>query len=140
MNIELEFDKELRALREAVKTIPANKWNEGLDDYLRPVRLYYHIFIGLEWFINEKDPEEHKRTRRYNLNWMGPVDEMPDQITALKDIDWLEEQIKTWLTTTAIPEDTKITKAVYFLRHTRHHFGELSAVMRLLGVERPKWE
>lgn len=140
MNIESEFGKELKALRQAVKAIPSDKWREGPDDYLIPVRLYYHTVLGLEWLPNEKDPEEHKRTRRYNLNWLGPVGPMPDQATALLDIDWLAGHIKNWLATTAMPEDEKLSKAVYFLRHTRYHLGELSAVMRLLGVERPEWQ
>ncbi|MFB3895040.1 MAG: hypothetical protein ACE14V_01940 [bacterium] len=140
MNIEPMFEKELKALREAVTLIPADKWKQGLNEYLIPARLYYHIFIGLEWFINTKDPEEHKRTRKYNLNWMDTVDPMPDQPTALKDIDWLEDRIKDRIATAAQSGEDLSSKAVYFVRHTRHHFGELAAVMRLLGIKRPKWE
>ena len=46
MDIGSEFRKELDALRQAIRTIPADKWRDGLDDYLIPVRLYYHIVLG----------------------------------------------------------------------------------------------
>jgi hypothetical protein len=140
MDIASEYAKELKALRQAVRAIPSEHWKEGLDDYLIPARLYYHIILCLEWLPNEKDAEEHKRTRRFNLNWLGSVGAMPDQDTALKDIDWMETHIRNWLATTTLPKDEVIARAVYFLRHTRHHLGELSATMRLLGVARPAWE
>lgn len=142
MDINAEFATELRMLRQAVEAIPESKWREPIDDYLIPVRLYYHIFLGLEWLTScfARDPEEHKRTRRYGMNWLGAVDEMPDQATALRDLAWIEEEIAKWSETVCRPREEKEAKALYFLRHTRQHLGELFATMRLLGVERPKWE
>lgn len=81
----------------------ADSWRQGRSDYLIPVRIAYHTIVGLEWFVTELPPDEHKKTRRYTLNWMGPVDDMPSWEEMRQDIAWIER--RTFYGGMAVPPD-----------------------------------
>lgn len=144
---ELAFLASLQMLTEGIEKIPDHLWRqEHSDDYLIPVRITYHIFLGLEWFVSTVPPEEHRKTRRYNLDWTGPVDAMPDRQEMLADLEWMTGRIHEWFAAwmqeaaEGVDSSPRMEKALYFLRHTQHHLGEFCAVARLLQQERPAWK
>jgi hypothetical protein len=101
--------------------------------------------VGLEWFSSTLPEDEHRRTRRYNLDWKGPLDVMPDRQPLLDDLAWVKERIYQWFAdwrqeaAEGADGAFRLKKALYFLRHTQHHLGELCATARILDIERPSW-
>ncbi|MHB9134702.1 MAG: hypothetical protein ACYDBB_26825 [Armatimonadota bacterium] len=143
--VKLSFLSSMQMLEDGIRKIPDSYWRQGSDDHLIPVRIAYHTFIGLEWLVTNLPEEEHRRTRRYNLNWQGPVADMPDRQVMLDDLAWMTGRIDDWFAAwereaaEGVDTTRRLKKALYFLRHTQHHIGEFSAAARLLGQERPAW-
>ncbi len=141
----IAFDHTLQMFEDGIQKIPDECWRQGCSDFLIPVRIAYHIMIGLEWFVTVLPEEEHRKTRRYNLNWEGPVQEMPDRQLLLDDLAWIKGRIAQWFADwdqeVAEGKDHtfRLGKALYFMRHTQHHIGEFSAIARLLDLEGPAW-
>jgi hypothetical protein len=143
--IKSAFTETLQMFEDGIRKMPDNSWRRGTGDFLIPARIAYHIMIGLEWFVTSLPEDEHRRTRRYNLNWKGPVKDMPDRQVMLNDLAWMKGRIFDWFSnweresSDSKDRPSTIGKALYFLRHTQHHIGEYSATARLLDVERPTW-
>ena len=63
----------------------------------------------------------------------------------------MKAEVATWLATlddAALLKETSpgdwrgnclLDLAMYLLRHSQHHLGELNAELRRRGIERPKW-
>jgi hypothetical protein len=140
------YEDTMRMLEDGIRKVNDDVWKSGSDDYLVPVRISYHAMMGLEWLVNELPEEEHKLTRRYNLNWEGPVEPMPGRTEMLWDLEWLRGKVRGWFSTwemanpDSVAFQTRYKKALYYLRHTQHLVGEFSIVSRLLHVESPEWK
>jgi hypothetical protein len=132
-------------LEDGLRKIPDSHWRQGQNDHLIPVRIAYHIMIGLEWFVTTLPENEHRKTRRYNLDWKGPVEPMPERYLMLEDLSWINKRIVDWFAewrqreSEEARDGKQLKKALYFLRHTQHHLGEFCATARLLNLERPAW-
>ena len=139
------FSQTLRMLEDGVQKIPDSHWRQGHGDHLIPVRIAYHIMIGLEWFVTILPEKEHRKTRRYNLDWKGPVGPMPERRLMLEDLSWINKRIVDWFAewgrkaSEGANDSRQLKKALYFLRHTQHHIGEFCATARLLNLERAAW-
>jgi len=141
---KIAFDRTLRMFEDGIQKIPDAHWRRGVGDFLIPVRIAYHIMIGLEWFVTALPEEEHRRMRRYNLDWEGPVDDMPDRQVLLDDLAWMKGRIARWFADWERESEGEARtfrqgQALYFVRHTQHHVGEFAAVARLLDLEGPAW-
>lgn len=143
--IQRAFIASIQMLEDGIHKIPDSRWRHGDQEYLVPVRIAYHIIMGLEWLVSTLPPEEHLRMRRFQLGDTA-IDEMPDRQALLAEITWVtgrvEEWFFAWSCEVADGMDTtfRLKKALYFLRHTQHHIGEFSATARLMQLERPDWE
>lgn len=139
------FGQTLCMLEDGVRKVPDEHWRQGNGDFLIPVRIVYHIMIGLEWFVAELPEDQHRKTRRYNLDWKGSIDEMPDRPGMLDDLGWIGKRIDDWFakwraeSVEGAASSFRLRRALYFLRHTQHHVGEFCAMARVLGLERPAW-
>ncbi len=133
-------------LEDGIRKIPDDQWRSGPDDYLIPARIAYHIFKGLEWLTNALPREEFLRTRKYQLDWLGPVDPLPSRDELLADLPSLQAKVMSWLDEAnkrdlSGPEGQElVSKALYFLRHTQHHIGEYSIIARLIHCDSPEWK
>jgi hypothetical protein len=134
----IAFNHTLRMFEDGIRKVPDEYWRQGISDFLIPVRIAYHIMIGLEWFVTPLSEDEHRKTRRYNLNWEGAVVDMPDRRLMLDDLAWMKERIAEWFAE-GEPRMSRFGKALYFMRHTQHHIGEFSAIARLLDLDGPSW-
>ncbi len=147
--IEHAYLMSIRMLEDGINKVPDAQWRDGVEEHLVPVRIAYHILMGLEWLISTVPPEEHLRTRRFQLqharHGLAPLDTLPDRQTLLDHLVWMTDRVREWCADwdqQAAGQDSafRLRKALYFLRHTQHHLGEFSAAVRLLGLERPAWE
>ncbi|RPJ36438.1 MAG: hypothetical protein EHM21_19205 [Chloroflexi bacterium] len=139
------YESSLGMLEDGIRKISEEAWRSGTDDYLIPVRIAYHMLKGLEWLVNELPADEFKRTRRFNLDWLGPVDGMPGREAMLVEAQWTREQIQAWMgrweqiDPSSAESCQKLEKALYLLRHTQHHIGEFSIIAHLAHCESPEW-
>ena len=138
-------------LRDTVRACPDDQWKAG-GEYLTPVRLAYHIIMAAERYVSALPAEEHKKVRRYGLNWLGPVDQMPERSELLADVTWIESAVESWIDdrgdngllepgdlfphTGALALDTML----YLLRHSQLHIGEMIAELRIRGHYRDVWK
>jgi hypothetical protein len=139
------FGQTVEMFEDGVRNTTDLCWRNGFSNFLVPVRIAYHIMIGLEWFVSSLPEQEHRKARRLNLNWKGPVEALPDRRALLEDLAWMNDRITEWFSdwkrtfTRGGDCSYQLKKALYFLRHTQHHIGEYSATARLLDLERPRW-
>lgn len=136
------YEDVLWMLEDGIRKTPDERWRSGVDEYLVPARIAYHIVKSLEFLTNELPGVEFLRTRRFKLDWLGAVDAMPDRAALLLDLDWVRERIMTWLPKADIetPESAqRVQKALYYLRHSQHHVGEYGIIARLAGFSEPQW-
>jgi hypothetical protein len=70
------FASTLEMLKDSIDKLSDDEWRSRTDDCFVPIRIACHIIVGLEWLVTDLPPEKHKKARRYNLNWLGPVEEM----------------------------------------------------------------
>lgn len=94
--LESAYESTFQMLTDGIEKMPDDACCRGADQYLITVRIAYHTIIGLEWLATELRPEEHKHTRRYDLNWMGSVDEMRSRGEMLQDIQWIRGRMDRW--------------------------------------------
>ncbi len=137
------YEDALWMLEDGVRKMPVERWRSGYDDYLIPIRIAYHIIKGLEWLTNDLPREEFLKTRRYNLDWLGLVDSMPDQPALLEDLHWIRTRVMNWLSQgdAQNPEgQARVEKALYHLRHVQHHVGEYGVIARLVQFTEPEWK
>lgn len=144
--LRMAYSATIQMLKDGIGKIADEYWRQGTIEYLVPVRLAYHIIAGLEWLVTILPPEEHRKTRRYGLDWQGPVDKMPSRQEMLQDVEWIAERIDEWFdqwvqdANDETRNQDRLGRAIHFLRHTQHHLGEFGAAARLLGQERAKWK
>jgi hypothetical protein len=140
MNTELckAYEDTCWMLEDGIRKISDAGWRTGPDDYLVPVRIAYHLLKSFEWLVNELPREEFLATRKYKLDWLGPVEPMPSREEMLAELTGLQRKVLAWLEKAVEPE--KIERALYILRHTQHHIGELSIIARLIHCESPEWK
>ena len=136
----------IEMLEDGIAKIPDHQWRNGTEAHLVPVRIAYHIIMGLEWFVTTLPAKEHIERRRYKLDESALVNELPDRKVLLEDLAWVTDRIQDWFSqwsreaTDGKGNAARMEKALYFLRHTQHHVGEFSTAARLLGQEHPTWK
>ena len=89
-SLKEQFSRNWDMLRAASRARPEAQWKIGDDDYLKPVRLAYHIIMAAERYVSSLVSEEYMKTRRYGLDWLGSIEFMPEKEQMLTDIDWME--------------------------------------------------
>jgi len=133
-------------LEDGIRKMSDDGWRTGPDDYLVPARIAYHLLKSFEWLTNELPREEFLATRKYKLDWLGPVEPMPSREEMLAQLPGLQSKVMDWLVeagqlAASDPlAQQKTEKALYFLRHTQHHIGEFSIIARLIYCESPEWK
>jgi hypothetical protein len=136
------YQDALDMLEDGIRKTPAERWRNGYDDYLSPARIAYHILKGLEWLTNELPREEFLRNRRFSLDWLGPMEAMPEPAALLEDLGRARARVEIWLTVHVVEGQAGAQtreKALYHLRHMQHHVGEYGVIARLGGYPEPEW-
>ena len=147
-----QFHRQWGSLRDSVNAIPDAEWKAGEIVPLVPARLLHHILGGTEVYARSTSYEDYVAHRRFGADWQkAPEEELPDRPTALRCIDELEKSVDQWLdalgdaglleTDEGFPwtGTRKLGRAVYLLRHTQNHIGDMNAELRRRGVPRGAW-
>jgi hypothetical protein len=148
-----QFRRQWVALRGLMSSLPEGQWRSGELAHLVPARLLYHILSGTEVYARSTSYEEYKASQRFPQDWQfAPVEALPDEHAALGHIGHMESQVEEWLESLGDeglmgPDPgfpwtgtNKLGRALYLLRHSQNHIGELNSELRRRGLPRGKWE
>jgi len=142
-----QYDRVWEMLRDAISQLSDEQWRTSDCEWLAPIRLAYHLVETAE-FYRFDDPQEATEP----LNWdEGPTEALPSQAELLAYLDRVQSMVREWLTAGGEgewlrPDDkyewtggTRLDRAVYSLRHSQHHVGQINAELRRKGLRRGKW-
>jgi len=146
-----QFRRQWTTMREILANVPDAEWTSG-DGARVPARLLYHILGGTETYARSTSYEEFLATRRFPGDWdVVPLQQLPDRTTAAAQVRDMEAQVNSWLDQlgdSGLMEadpgfpwagTRKLGRAVYLLRHTQNHLGELNAELSKRGVQVGRW-
>jgi hypothetical protein len=136
-------------LRIAIDRVPGKEWRKGDSRYQRPVSLVLHLLQSID-FYSARTRGDNSGDPLYLINWQGPdSSRLPDKQTTLKYLKLCEERLANFLATADFEADeeffpwtgsTVLSRAVYCLRHSQHHFAHLTMVMDNKGLNPPDWQ
>jgi hypothetical protein len=149
-SLKEQFDRGWRMVGATVWETPEDVWRTGGRDYLCPARLAYHIAETVEFYLSEQD--EFPFGRRFGGDWEQlPPERLPSREQAAAYLAEVRRQATDWLVRhddAALlgPNErhrwcgpTLLDLALYVLRHTLHHHGEMNALSVLAGTDTDNW-
>jgi hypothetical protein len=147
-----QYRRQWATLRDLVGHVPEAEWTAGDFPPLVPARLVSHLLSGTETYARSTTYEVFRATQRYTLDWQGcPAGDLPSPAGALQEITAMEHQVVRWLEELGDQGlrdeekgfpwtgDTKMSRALYLLRHTQNHIGEANSELRRRGLPRGAW-
>ncbi len=147
-----QFHRQWGTLHDVIDGLPEEQWKVGDIESLVPARLVYHILAGTELYDRSTTYEEYRSRQRFTLDWQAaPAAELPGRAAILELLEHLREGTDEWLE--SLGDDglaaddegfpwtgkKKIGRAMYLLRHTQNHIGELNSEMKRRNLPRGKW-
>lgn len=145
-----QYDRVWGTLRAAISRLSDAQWHQSECDWLAPVRLAYHIVETAE-FYSGGSPDGYK-WGSLGGDWEGsPAADLPSQKQMLDFIDRVQPAVRKWLVEcddasflSAEPVfqwtgSTRLDRALYSLRHSQHHLGQINAELRRKGLPRGEW-
>ena len=147
-----QLQRQWKTLNTLVAGLPDDQWKTGELVHLVPARLIYHILSAVEVYARSSSYEEYKSHQKFILDWqVAQSEELPSRQKTIKHMEDMEKIANGWLDSLgdegllATNEgfewtgSRKIGRAVYLLRHTQNHIGELNSELRRRGLPRGKW-
>lgn len=145
--ITRQFARSWQVVTEAMAAFTPEEWVTGEVDYLTPARLAYHIVETAEFYTSDT-PEGFPWGHRFGCDWEGAkVEELPDQDAVAAYLAEVRDQAKRFLSQDLLAEDpdfpwcggARLDRALYLVRHTHHHVGELWSEIKRCGHNLPDW-
>ena len=124
-------------------------WREGNSTYQRPAGLALHIIDTIHGYCSFKTGE-YAQEDTLDVSWeVKDSSKLPSQDTILEYFDKVEQKLARFLFEADLlaPEDlfpwtgsTKLSRALYTLRHTQHHLAEMCLELHIRGLKAPQWQ
>jgi hypothetical protein len=145
--IRRQFVRSWQVLTEAMAAFMPDEWTTGEIDYLTPARLAYHIVEAAEFYTRDTSydfPWGH----RFGCDWGGAkAEELPDRDAVAAYLAEVRDQVERFLSQNLLADDpdfpwcggTRLDRALYLVRHTHHHVGELWSEIKRRGHGLPDW-
>lgn len=144
-----QFKRVLHMFKSAVMKLPAEQWRTGASPDRRPAGLACHLLETIEFYISDLPSEKFPWGHRFGMDWeVEDPTQLPSQAQLQEHFSELEQKLAGWLAVTDFltPETvfkwtgrTVLERALYLLRHTQHHVGELSRELDTRGLSGPEW-
>jgi hypothetical protein len=146
-----QFDAAWDMLSEAVRVMDEQDWRAGAPSHLVPARLVYHVLETADYYMHP-DLSAFEWGERFGVDWeTANAGGLPDQDTIAEYRLSVSSKVAAWLKSHGdsglLEPDaifyeegmTYLDRALYVLRHTHQHLGELYAVLREREIPRPGW-
>jgi uncharacterized damage-inducible protein DinB len=146
-----QFEAAWGMLKQAVQSVPLEQWRTGDVEHLVPARIACHVLETADYYMSP-DPERFPWGGRFGVDWEnGAREELPGQDDARDYLNEVRARVASWIAglsdTGLLSPDaifrsegmSHLDRALYLLRHTQHHTGEMCAELRRRGLPRPPW-
>ena len=146
-----QFTRGWAMVKKTLEVTPESLWRDSGTAHVCPARLAYHIAATVDFYTDDR--EEFQIAKRFGSHW-DTVDakDLPGRDEALQYIQDCERMMDEWLVShsdesIAAPNKsrpwcgkTNMDLALYVLRHTMHHHGEMNAITVFNGDSSDNWE
>lgn len=146
-----QFERGWAMVRKTIEATPERLWRDGGIAHVCPARLAYHIAATVDFYTDDR--EEFPIAKRFGSNWdKAEAEKLPDRDEALQYIQDCERRMDEWLSShsdESIADQnkshpwcgkTEMDLALYVLRHTLHHHGEMNAIIVFNGDSSDNWK
>lgn len=143
-----QFVRSWQMFEDAVRQFPADEWREGAFAYLTPARAAYHIVETAEFYSGEI-PDTFQWGHRFGGDWEAmPAEDLPSPADVLAYLADVRPQVEAWVRDVDLlaPDPAFgwtggafLDRALYLLRHTHHHVGEMWSELKRRGYKFPDW-
>ncbi len=144
-----QFSRSWRMIRETVTGFSETDWNSEGVDYLVPARIAYHLIETIEHYIGDQSKEEFGWGKRFGGGWQALEKErLPKQEDVLVYLEEIETKLAEWISHCDFQKENKLFKhtgqtqlghALYVLRHTLDHHGEMNYILYQSGHKKVNW-
>ena len=123
-----------KMLDRLVGEISDEEWDVQASDYLRPGRLAFHIMLSAEFYTDQMSPMRERFPKQWDEFHAEAV---PDRATFRAYAQRVQKGVARWLLGELdAPEErfpwagtTRRSVALFLLRHTLYHMGEMNAML-----------
>lgn len=143
-----QFIRTFAMLREAVGRFSEEAWIEGESNYQRPAGLALHIAQTVGMYSALK-PGGAFNDPLMQVNWESPDPSVfPTTDEFLDFLDRVEARMASFLKEADLEAvegqfpwtgSTKLSRALYTLRHTQHHLADMAMELQRRGEKPPDW-
>lgn len=134
-----QYEHTWRIFERIVKAFDRHAWLYTGRGTTTPARLAFHILQGVKYYIEDTATITFASGKSFASNCATvPAEELPSQNDLLVCIDELKVKTAAWLSAMDFAAEnrlfgwagkTKLGVALFLLRHTLYHLGELSSLL-----------
>jgi hypothetical protein len=128
-----------RVFERLVKDFDPDAWLHTGRGAIRPARLAFHILQSTRYYIQDSSALAFASGKLFESNWATVAEEnLPSQNDILECIQILQAKTDQWLSAMDLIAEntafqwagkTKLGVAIFLLRHSLFHIGELSSLL-----------
>ena len=148
-----QYENTFRIFKQEVNRFTADQWLSGFSFFQVPVEQAMHLLNCLDFYFAEQIGEEYPWGDRFGGGWWELENgQFPNQGAILLFANELEIKVFERLNSLSDADLVKPTTPkyewaetwmghyIYALRHTLHHFGQLSALASYHGHAGGSWD
>ena len=146
-----QFDAAWDLLEQTIEQLAGDDWKTASTSQAIPARLAYHIIETADYYTHP-DLEAFAWADRFGEDWeTEDPDQLPDAPAVQSYLSDVRTKVSRWITNLGdealraldgvffAEGMTHLDRALYVLRHTHQHLGELHALLHARGLPRPRW-
>jgi hypothetical protein len=143
-----QFSRAWKMIEETITGFSETDWISCGTDYLVPARIAYHLIETVEFYIGNK-PRDFGWGQRFGGGWQRIEKEhLPKQEDMLSYMEETASALSEWLSHCDFGEANRLFKhtgstllghALYVLRHTLDHHGQMNCILYQSGNKTVNW-
>jgi len=146
-----QYEEAWSMLGEAIAAVEEPGWRSGDSAYAVPARLAYHAIETADYYMHP-DLAGFEWAGRFGVDWkVEDFRALPGKDDILEYLDAVRTKVEQLLEARSdmgllAPDEvfhqegmTHLDRALYVLRHTHQHLGELCSILRSRSIPRPGW-
>lgn len=124
-----------KMLNQLVGQISDAEWDAAAPDYLQPARLALHIMLSAEFYTDQMSPMRERFPRQWDE---FHSEHIPDRVSFRAYAQRVQKGAGGWLLSESLDTleerfpwagTTRRSVAVFLLRHSLYHMGEMNAML-----------
>ena len=149
--INAQYKAAWNMLAETIEAFDDGGWRSGDSDYAVPARLAYHAIETADYYFHH-DLAAFEWAGRFGVDWeTSDTVRLPNRDAIQDYLVEVRDKTRRWIAAHGdvgllAPDEafhtegmSHLDRALYVLRHTHHHIGELFSILRARDITRPGW-